>query len=117
MKKQPFYLTILLLGGLYACSADEVFNNMAETASNEITNGPIGENMSKVTAERNFAKILSVAATKNSSLRTFLKQEAQKQFDKDYDVFYPYVKDKVIEQGKHYVTFLLNILQRKKSVS
>ncbi|MFK2289758.1 hypothetical protein ACIXNV_23335 [Bacteroides fragilis] len=117
MKKQLFYLTILLLGGLYACSADEEFNNMVETASNEITNGPIGENVSKVTAERNFAKILSVAATKDSSLRTFLKQEAQKQFDKDYDVFYPYVKDKVIEQGKHYVTFLLNILQRKKSVS
>lgn len=100
MKKQLFYLTILLLGGLYACSADEEFNNMVETASNEITNGPIGENVSKVTAERNFAKILSVAATKDSSLRTFLKQEAQKQFDKDYDVFYPYVKDKVIEQGK-----------------
>lgn len=76
-------------------------SDMVETVSNgAATNGPIEKKVSEVTAERSFAKILSVAAAKDASLRTFLKQEAQKEFDKDYDVFYPYVKDKLIEQGK-----------------
>lgn len=76
-------------------------SDMVETVSNgAATNGSIEKKVSEVTAERSFAKILSVAAAKDASLRTFLKQEAQKEFDKDYDVFYPYVKDKLIEQGK-----------------
>lgn len=75
-------------------------SDMVETASNGTANTPIEKKVSEVTAERSFAKVLSVAAAKNASLRTFLKQEAQKQFDKDYDVFYPYVKDKEVEQGK-----------------
>lgn len=75
-------------------------SDMVETASKGTTNGSIEKNVSEVTAERSFAKILSVAAAKEASLRTFLKHEAQKQFDKDYDVFYPYVKDKEIKPGK-----------------
>lgn len=75
-------------------------SDMVETASNGVTSNPAEKKVSEVVAERSFAKILSVAAAKDASLRIFLKQEAQKQFDKDYDVFYPYVKDKVIKQGK-----------------
>lgn len=80
---------------LTSCNSDFI-----ENVSNETTNESIKENVSEITAQKNFAKILSVAAAKKSSLRTFLKKEAEKQFDKDYDVFYPYVKDKVIEDGK-----------------
>lgn len=44
-----------------------------------------------------FAVILSKAVHENYDLRQFLKNEALKEFDKDYDVFYPYVKDKQVD--------------------
>lgn len=75
-------------------------SDMVESLGSGDANAPIENKVSEVTAERNFAKILSVAAAKNASIRTFLKQEALKQFDKDYDVFYPYVKDELIDEGK-----------------
>lgn len=40
-----------------------------------------------------FAIILSKAVYNEPDLRIFLREEALKQFDKDYDVFYPFVKD------------------------
>ena len=100
IKKNKWIVKSILMCVISTITFTSCNSDMVETASNEATNGLIGENVSQITAERNFAKILSVAAAKKSSLRTFLKQEAQKQFDKDYDVFYPYVKNKVIEQGK-----------------
>lgn len=51
-------------------------------------------------AQESFAKILSMAASKDAALRRFLKTEAEKQYDNDYDVFYPYVKDAVVEDGR-----------------
>ena len=44
-----------------------------------------------------FAVILSKAVHENYDLRLFLRDEALKEFDKDYDVFYPYVKDKLVD--------------------
>ncbi len=51
-------------------------------------------------AQESLAKILSMAASKDAALRRFLKTEAEKQYDNDYDVFYPYVKDAVVEDGR-----------------
>lgn len=75
-------------------------SDMIETVSDGVSIGSIEKKVSEATAEKEFAKILSEAASKNASLRIFLKQEALKQYDKDYDVFYPYVKDEMVEQGK-----------------
>ena len=47
-----------------------------------------------------FARILSEAVYNEPSLRSFIKQEALKYTDKDTDVFYPWVKDKVIDDGR-----------------
>lgn len=44
-----------------------------------------------------FAIILSKAVSNEPELRIFLKDEALKQFDYDYDVFYPYVKYEVVD--------------------
>ena len=41
-----------------------------------------------------FSRILSMAVEDNYDLRVFLKEEALRQFDKNYDIFYPFVKDK-----------------------
>lgn len=43
-------------------------------------------------AKQEFAVILSKAVYENEALREFLKSEALTQFDKDYDVFYPWTK-------------------------
>lgn len=51
---------------------------------------------------------MSVAADKYPSVRTFLKNEALKQYDRDYDVFYPYVKDRVIESGRSFRDILVS---------
>lgn len=47
-----------------------------------------------------FASILSSAVSNEPEVRSFLKTEALKQFDNDYDVFYPYVKDNVVYDGR-----------------
>lgn len=44
-----------------------------------------------------FAVLLSKAAASQESLRSFLKVQALEQFDCDYDVFYPLVKNKVVD--------------------
>lgn len=49
-----------------------------------------------------FAVILSDAVADNEEMREFIKEEALKQFDKDYDVFYPYVKDHVFSSGESF---------------
>lgn len=49
-------------------------------------------NIPQINSIELFSKILSKAVTNDSNLRSFLKDEAMNQFDKDYDVFYPLVK-------------------------
>lgn len=49
-----------------------------------------------------FAVILSDAVADNEEMREFIKEEALKRFDKDYDVFYPYVKDHVFSSGESF---------------
>lgn len=56
-----------------------------------------------------FAIILSKAIYENKSLCDFLKASALKQFDKDYDVFYPFVKDCEISEGKTFRDILLSV--------
>lgn len=60
------------------------------------------------TAKSEFAKILSKAVLDNEELRSFLKKEALKQFDKDYDVFYPYIKNAEVTQGTTFREYLLS---------
>lgn len=50
-------------------------------------------------AKQEFAVMLSKAVYENEALRAFLKSEALGQFDKDFDVFYPWVKDKTVIDG------------------
>jgi hypothetical protein len=47
-----------------------------------------------------FGKALATALSKNLDLRVLLKEEAMKMFDKDYDVLYASVKDRMLQNGK-----------------
>lgn len=59
-------------------------------------------------AKVSFATILSKAVYNNKDLRLFLKENALNKFDNDFDVFYPYVKDVVITEGKSFRQVLLD---------
>lgn len=52
------------------------------------------------TALRNFSVALSKAVCSEQSVREFLKREALKQVDNDYDVFYPFVKNLQVDGSR-----------------
>ena len=58
--------------------------------------------------EKEFAIILSKAVHENKDLRVFLKNESLKQFDYDYDVFYPNTKDKYVDGTRTFREVLLD---------
>lgn len=71
----------LVAMGIMGCAKSE----LNEAKSSEITT------MDAESAKREFAKILSKAVSNEESLRIFIKNAAEKRFDLDYDVFYPFV--------------------------
>lgn len=112
MKKYLFIL--LACAFLFSC------NNEVDEVS-PAGNGP-QDNVAPVAkidagkAQQEFAKILSKAVFNNTEVRQFLKSEAIKQFDNDYDVFYPYVKDKVVAGSKTFRDILLSYCDDEKTL-
>lgn len=64
--------------------------------------------LSEEDALEQFAEILSKVVFCDEEVRGFLKEEALKQFDRDYDVFYPFAKDHVFSSGKTFRQLLLS---------
>jgi len=56
----------------------------------------VADAIAKEAHKERFAAILSKAVYEREDVRTFLKEEALVQFDKNYDVFYPMVRAKTI---------------------
>ena len=54
-----------------------------------------------------FAKILSKAVFDSKEMRSFIKEQSLQQFDRDFDVFYPYVKDQIVADNQTFRQFLL----------
>lgn len=112
MKKYVFIL--LACASLFSC------NNEVDEVS-PAGNGP-QDNVAPIAkidagkAQQEFAKILSKAVFNNTEVRQFLKNEAIKQFDNDYDVFYPYVKDKVVAESKTFRDILLSYCDDEKTL-
>lgn len=52
------------------------------------------------TALRNFSVALSKAVCSEQPVREFLKREALKQVDNDYDVFYPFVRSTQVDENR-----------------
>lgn len=90
MKKMIVFAAMIGIIGLFAVSCEK------ESAS-----GILETNIEKeFDACKEFSIILSKALCANENLRVFLKQEAQKQFDRDYDVLYLHSKNQLVD-GKH----------------
>jgi hypothetical protein len=105
-KKQKFngllslrwqYFGFFLLLFVTSCdyeTVDETSQNVTEPVS---TFAELESKMSnKERLKVKFARKLALAVSENQDLRLFLKTEALKMINNDYDVFYPVIKDKSI---------------------
>lgn len=91
MKKHTL-ITLVFIATLFSCCAKESIGRM-------------DGNTALVTMDESeylnsFAQILSSALYNEEDLRSFIKKEALMEFDRDYDVFYPLVKDKFVSEDK-----------------
>ncbi len=90
MKRNFIYLCII--GLLFsACSNDDFIDINKKNATPKVEVKNKKETISK------FASILSKAVYNNKQVRQFLKNEAIKQFDRNYDVLYYLVKNKDVD--------------------
>lgn len=90
MKKISILLATVFSWSLLSCSDD--FPNEADSAIEGQPAFP-ATTISADSALAGFAKILSTAVSQRKDVREFLKSEALKKFDKNYDVLYVAVKD------------------------
>lgn len=64
-------------------------------------------------AKEKFAIILSKAVSSNQSMRNFIQEEALKMMDNDYDVFYPFIKDEILENNLSFRDNLLKVTDQE----
>lgn len=64
-----------------------------------------------------FARTLAAALEKEPALRTFIKEEALKMFDKDYDVLYHLVSDEKLRDGQTFYEKIAKYAQSKDSLN
>jgi len=84
MEKNLIFSSLLSLALLTSCSRDVIDSPAVEQSLREVS--------AKEQSKEKFANILSKATYERTDVREFLKNEAVKQFDKNYDVFYPLIK-------------------------
>lgn len=108
------YLIVMLVFLIQIISCDD--NELGEAVKDESVSTEIAK-MDKTEAQKEFARLLSKAVFENQALRVLIKDEALKQFDKDYDVFYPLIKNKEIEPGKTVRDLLLSYCDDKQKLS
>lgn len=95
MKKYLFFLFALFCAFICGCNKESF--NVPQNSQNTICQSDL---------EEEFAVILSKALYQEEGLRRFVKNQALEEFDKDYDVFYPLIKDKIVENKESFRTIL-----------
>ena len=103
MKLKSSYF-VIILAALAMISCKEALNTVENHSEFAQTNDIISESQ----ALNDFTVILSKAVYENEELRAILKTEALNQFDNDYDVFYPYIKDANVDGNNTFRDILLN---------
>lgn len=106
------FLSLFCTIALCACT-DEVDDLSSKIDVTPVARS-VAEEMDVETAQKEFARILSKAVYNNMALRQFLKDEAVKQFDNDYDVFYPLVKGMEVMAGKTFYDILLDYSSKEE---
>ena len=107
MKKYTLILLIATL--LVSCSKNEE-NYLSDKS-------PGSYSIQEESHQRTFAKTLSKAVYGNSNLRKFIREEALRQFDNDYDVFYPLLKNEIVSGDSTFRDILLSYADDKELFS
>ncbi len=94
--RKTFYLMLAGIMLLASCAKEETIPTLPIRA------------LSVEEAQALFTKTLSAAVSNNERLRLFIKKQALEQFDYDYDVFYPFVKDMTVSDGMSFREILLD---------
>lgn len=97
--------TILFLIPLLIAFGCEKQGNVELNGSNSVDKSVVNVQSDSV-ALSNFAQLLSRAINEEEALRSFIKEEALKQYDNDYDVFYAWVKDKKVTEEQTFEQIL-----------
>ena len=88
--KHLFFIGLMTLVGLYSCNNDDQSIDRADLEKLYDQNSNL---------KREFGRALLNAMKESKMLRSVLKTEALKMFDKDYDVLYYSIEDKLLEHG------------------
>lgn len=78
-----------------SCNQDSIVSSDLEPSSNIFSESDLSEYEKKQEITQ-FAKILSKSISQSEDLRIFLKKEALRMFDKNYDILYYPLKDKKV---------------------
>ena len=100
--------TMLLIFGFDSCNTDCYMLVKDNVDTSKIT---------QAEAFSQFSLILSRAVSENQELRTFIKTEAMKMFDNDYDVFYPFVKNRIVKDGLTFRELLLSYCDNENQLN
>ena len=88
---------------MFGCSNLEQDKLFSELSADERSNS-----LTSLEAEQKFAVLLSKAVSNSQDVRTFIKEEAIKRFDNEYDVFYPFAKEKIVANNQTFRDILLS---------
>jgi len=87
-------LSAILLSSIIACKKDNLsFESDQQQIEQNLLDG-------KSVYKQEFSKAFAKALASNSELRAFIKNEALKKFDQDYDILYQMVKEEMIGDKK-----------------
>jgi hypothetical protein len=90
-----FYITLSVLATIFYTSCNNNYLDIDDSSMSEQTKTIDKLNLSQTEKLRlDFGRAFALAIKENSELRKFIKEEAQKKFNKDYDVMYHLVKNK-----------------------
>ncbi len=89
---------------LQSCVKDEI-----KSSKLDLVESFANENLAK----EKFAIILSKAVSSNQSMRNFIQEEALKMIDNDYDVFYPFIKDEILDNNLSFRDNLLKVTDQE----
>ncbi|MCQ2187091.1 MAG: hypothetical protein MJY73_01950 [Bacteroidales bacterium] len=105
MKKLIYIMLLFLAVGCYSniYSDDEVSDELFDCQEGD--------------AQERFAKALSSYLYESFDVRAFLREKALEQFDNDFDIFYPYIKDEVMPNGLSFRENILRYFESEQELS
>ena len=106
---QISFITVFMISiSFFSCNKEE--NPEPITQADEIYDA-------ESSLKRDFGKALATALADEPSLRAFIKTEALKMFDEDYDILYELVKDKKLDNGQTFRSILLNYFDNEAALT